>query len=429
MIFVAGRGRLAAMPQHVLRRPSVAVNLGLAVLVVAAIGLAWAAVRGGATADASQTAGLRTVPVSQGTVTATVTASGSVRSASTATASFATGGTVTDIAVAVGQKVRKDQVLAHVDPRSAKRNLALAEADLTAANDALSRAQSAGSDTSSAQNSVTQARLAVDDARAAVDGTTLTAPMAGTVVAINGTVGGSSGGGTAPATAGASGAGGSGSGGGGSGGGGSGGGGSGGGSSTAGFIDLANLSKLQVTAAFAEADATRIKVGQAATVTWNALQNAQATGTVAAIDPQGTTGNNVVTYGVTVNLGALPAGAKPGQTVNVMVVTGRVQNAVYVTSAAVTTVGNRHVVTVLTGAGREVRQVELGLQSTSADQVLSGLNPGDQVVLPQVAATGNGGGFGGRGGFGGFGGAGRGGANGGTNGGARGAAGAGPGGG
>ena len=54
----------------------------------------------------------------------------------------------------------------------------------------LDRAQDAGTDTTSAINEVTQAELAVDEAEAAVKGTRLTAPMAGTVVAVNGSLGG-----------------------------------------------------------------------------------------------------------------------------------------------------------------------------------------------------------------------------------------------
>ena len=49
-----------------------------------------------------------------------MSASGSVQSASTATADFATSGTVTSIAVKVGDTVTKGQVLAKVDPTDAQ---------------------------------------------------------------------------------------------------------------------------------------------------------------------------------------------------------------------------------------------------------------------------------------------------------------------
>lgn len=212
--------------------------------------------------------------------------------------------------------------------------------------------------------------------------------MAGTVVAVNGTVGSSSGG---------------------SGGTSSGGGQQGGGtgrsggteSTSSGFVDLADLSRLQVSAAVAEADATRLKSGQAATVTWNALSGARATGKVVAIDPQATTSNNVVTYGVTVSVDAPPTGAKPGQTVKVSVVTGAAENVLMVNSAAVSGTGDRHTVTVLTETGQEVRRVEIGLAGDQADEITSGLTEGDRVVLPETSTgtSSGGGGFRGGGGF------------------------------
>src|SRR5262249_34990433 len=124
------------------------------------------------------------------TVTRTVTASGSVRSTSTAAPSFGTSGTVTSIKVTVGQKVAKGATLATVDDTAAKRQLAAAEDDLAAARDALDRAEDAGGDTSSAQAQVDQAGNDVDAAEDAVAGTVLKAPMAGTVTAIDGTLGG-----------------------------------------------------------------------------------------------------------------------------------------------------------------------------------------------------------------------------------------------
>ncbi|XVU22166.1 efflux RND transporter periplasmic adaptor subunit [Actinoplanes sp. CA-054009] len=384
-----------------LRRPSVAVNTALGVALVAGGFWAYQTLSGSDSTPAAN-ASARTMAVQTGTVTKTVTADGTLESGSTASASFVTGGTVTSITVKVGDKVTKGQILAKVDPAAAQRTLDAAEADLDAAQDALDRAEDAGSDTSSASNEVEQAQLAVDEAEAGVTGTVLKAPMAGTVTAVNGTLGSSSSGtGSSSSSS--------------SGGGQQGGGATGGGSSSSsssssssGFVDIADLTKLQVTASFAEADATKLKEKQAAQVTWNALNNTTATAKVAAIDPSATTSNNVVTYGVTLTLDKVPAGAKAGQTVSVAVTTGSVENAVYVNSAAITTVGNRHTVTVVSNGASETRSVEIGLEGDSSTQVTSGLTAGEQVQLKTTSTTtgtgtGNagGGGFpgGGQGGF------------------------------
>ncbi|MCM4079658.1 efflux RND transporter periplasmic adaptor subunit [Paractinoplanes hotanensis] len=367
-----------------LRRPAVAVNTALGVVLLAGGFWAYRTLAGDDTPAAA--ASTRTVAVQEGTVTRTVTADGTVESAATATASFATGGTVTSISVRVGQKVAKGQVLAKVDPADAQRSLDAANADLDAARDAVDRAEDAGSDTSNADNEVEQAELAVDEAEAVVDGTVLTAPMAGTVTAVNGTLGSSSGGGSSGSSGQASAA-------------------QQESSSSTGFIELQDLTKMQVTAAFAEADATMLKEKQPATITWNALDGTSATGRVSAIDPSATTANDVVTYGVTLSLDKVPAGVKAGQTVSVAVTTGSVRNVLMVSSSAITTVGNRHSVTVLNGAAEEVRPVEIGLEGDSATQITSGVSAGERVVLRATSTTtgetGTRGGFpgGGTGGF------------------------------
>jgi membrane fusion protein, macrolide-specific efflux system len=388
------RGRVAKlsrMPARLsLRRPSVAINAALAVLLAAGVFWAYETVSGPSTPVAA-TAASRTVPVLQGTVTSLVTADGSVQSGSLASASFVTGGTVTAIDVRVGQLVKKGQTLAKVDPAEANRNLEAANADLTAAQDALSRAKNAGSDTSGPADQVAQARLAVDDAQAAVDGTVLKAPMTGTVVAVNGTLGSSSsssggsqasGGGSQASGGGSQALGGS-----QASGGGSSGASSASSSSSSGFIDIADLTKLQVTANVAEADATKLKEGQAATITWNALSGTEQSGKVAAIDPQATTSNNVVTYGVTLTLDKVPTGAKPGQTVSVSIVTGQVQDAIYVNSAAITTVGNRHTVTVEADGQQQVTRVEIGLKGDQTTQITAGLQVGQRVAVTTASST------------------------------------------
>ncbi|MEU4561240.1 efflux RND transporter periplasmic adaptor subunit [Actinoplanes sp. NPDC023936] len=347
------------------RHPSLVVNAVIGVALVAGaltVYETFSSSDDGTAAVASE----RTVTVQQGTVTKTATADGTLESASTASASFETSGTVTAITVKVGDKVKKGQVLAKVDPAAAQRTLDAAEADLDAAQDALDRAEEAGSDTSDAENQVDQAELAVDEAEAGVAGAVLTAPMAGTVTAVNGTLGSSSGG--SSSSGGASGDGSS-------------------SSSSSGFIEISDLSKMQVSAAFAEADATSLKEKQAATVTWNALSGVEQSATVTAIDPSATTANSVVTYGVTLTLDKVPTGAKVGQTVSVAVTTGSTENAVYVNPAALTTVGNRHTVTVVANGVQETRSVEIGLEGDSATEITSGLTAGEQVVVKTTSSS------------------------------------------
>ena len=402
------------------RRPSLAVNVALGVLVLAGAVLSYRTVRVADAAAASTGTSNRTVAVTQGTVTQTVSASGTVQSASTANANFLTSGTVTEIDVHVGDLVKTGQTLAKVNPAAADEQLAAAQANLTAAQQSYTRATSAATPdaatVAAAQAQVTQAQNSVAAAQRALTGTVLTAPMDGTVIAVNGTVGGSSGSG---ASSGGSGNGGSGAGGSGAGGSGNSGGAGGGannngtgstGSSTTGFVQLADLTKMQVSASFAEADATKLKADQTATVVWSALAGARAQGRIATISPTATTQNNVNSYGVTITLDSLPDGIRIGQTTTVSVLVAQSDDVIRVPVAAVRTSGNTHTVDVVGADGsHETRRVEVGVQGDQFVEITSGLDVGERVALNTATTggtngrngfTGGGGGFtGGGGGF------------------------------
>ena len=176
-----------------------ALNIALGVVALVGVGWAYQIVTASQNTTTNSTVAGRAVPVSRGAVVATVSASGSVQSGNTASADFATAGTISSISVKVGDTVTKGQVLATVDPTSANAQLTTANANLNAAKASLTRANSSGDDATiaQAQAQVTTAQAAVNDASRAVTGTTLTAPMAGTVTAINGSVGAASGAGPA----------------------------------------------------------------------------------------------------------------------------------------------------------------------------------------------------------------------------------------
>ncbi|MBV1852095.1 efflux RND transporter periplasmic adaptor subunit [Catellatospora tritici] len=336
--------------------------LNSALVLVLVGGGVWAyfMINGDGTPAAATT--VRTVAVAQGKVTATVTADGTVASANTMSADFTTAGTVTAIKVKVGDRVAKGATLATVDATEVNENLATAKRNRTAAAEALDRAEDGGDDSSiaNAENQLDQADAAVKSAQRAVDGTVLKAPMAGTVVAISGAVGGSSGGSS----------------------------GNGSSSSSSGFVQLADLTKLKVSASVAEADATRLKLDQAATIAWNALSGVTATGKVTAISPTASSGNTVA-YPIEVTLDSIPEGTRLGQTVSLTVTVDEVEGAVYVPAAAVKTAGGRTTVTVVTNGVQETRAVEIGLKGDSYTVVLSGLEVGEQVVLATVTSTTN----------------------------------------
>jgi multidrug efflux pump subunit AcrA (membrane-fusion protein) len=361
---------------------ALAVNVALGAVIVAGGVWAYQTVWGGGTANAASaaSAGSRRGAAEATTVSETASTSGTVASSDVVSANFTTSGTVTKIYVKLGQTVTKGDKLARVDATPANQQLATADDNLTAAQDSLSRAKDSG-DTASidtAQTQVDSAEDAVTTARAAVDGAVLYAPISGTVIAQNGVVGASS----------------SSSSGSGSGSGGGSGSGSGASSSTSsssssstGFIRIANLKKMEVDTDFPEADATKLKAGQKATVSWNALTGATATGVVESIDPTATTSNNVVTYGVVIRLTSLPSGIRIGQTTTVVVTIASKPNVLAVPSTSVTTVGGISFVQKVVNGVATRTQVQVGLVGDSLTEITSGLTAGDQVALPAAATS------------------------------------------
>src|SRR5262249_3779227 len=207
------------------RRGWVMLNVALLAIVAVLGGVIYRAYRPAAAAAAP----VRYVTVQRGTVCATVSANGNARPAWDTSVNFQASGRVSKIYVGAGQQVDAGQLLARLDAAVAELNLRAAKDNLASAKAALSSARSAGN-ASSGQVQSDKASVATDQAslvsaEQALAETKLRAPAAGTVVAINGSVGQSvSGGGVSSGGSGSSGSGSGSSNGGGSGSGGAGGG-------------------------------------------------------------------------------------------------------------------------------------------------------------------------------------------------------------
>jgi len=412
------------LPRHKLRGLSV-LNVALVAIVVAITITAYFLFFRKDQPAASATR--PTAAVARGEVTASVSSSGTLQSSQTASPQFETSGTVTQILVKVGQVVAKGAAIAKVDPSAAERQLLIADQNqiaaansVTAAQESLDDAQDAaeaeaeasasptpsptnGQQQTQSQNQGQNPEVAVSNAEAslarakadkeqadqdveaaqsAVESTTLKAPIAGTITAINGSVGSVTGGSGTSSTGTGSGTGsGSTS-------------GQGSGSTTSsttttsssGLVDISDLKALQVVASFAEADAIKIKAGQTATVTLNAEPGTTLTASLVFVSPTPTTTNGVVSYSATFSLAKLPANARMGQTANVTVQTAKASNALYVPSTAIATSGTTYTVTMADGGG--TREVKVGVRGDSFTQITSGLTEGDRIELLQGAVGG-----------------------------------------
>jgi multidrug efflux pump subunit AcrA (membrane-fusion protein) len=296
--------------------------------------------------------------------------------------------------------------------------LAREASTVTSATEGLAQTQAtiAASETPSATAIMQdKATVAQDEATVAADRkalaqTTLTAPIGGVVTAVNGSLGGtvsgsgstvSKGAASSSAAGGGAATGGSGA--------------TGSSSSSSAFATIDSLGQLEIVSGFPEADATKIALGQPATITFPALPNTEVAGRVVAVSSTSTVVSNVVTYNETIALINPPAEVKDGMTAQVSVVDQTANNVLELPSSAITTVGTASTVELLQNGATTRTPVQTGLVGNSSTQIVSGLKAGDVVVEPTVAitaatssttGTGLGGGLGGLGGGGGFGGGG-----------------------
>jgi len=195
------------------------------------------------------------------------------------------------------------------------------------------------------------------------DGAKIIAPASGTIAAIASTVGMSAGSTSA------------------------------GSSGVSGFIILTDLNSLQIKASVAEADIASLVVGQAATITFDAVSGTRATGVVLSIAPlnNASTGSgSVQSYTVLFGLDQNPDGVKPGMTAQVSVTTAEVQGALSIPATALTQRGPFYTVTLKpakpTELGKQVR-VTVGLQGDSRIEIKSGIKAGDEVVLRTTTSS------------------------------------------
>ncbi|MFA6547868.1 MAG: efflux RND transporter periplasmic adaptor subunit [Candidatus Magasanikbacteria bacterium] len=152
-----------------------------------------------------------------------------------------------------------------------------------------------------------------------------------------------------------------------------------------------------------EVDVSKIKVGQKATLTFDAIENLSLSGTVAEIDILGTVAQGVVTYNVKIVFDTQDPRAKPGMSVSAAIITDVKQDVLMVPSSAVKTNGNESYVEIIDTAdiipsattngpvtaknAPHQQVVEVGASNDTSIEIISGLNEGDTVVSQTISSA------------------------------------------
>jgi RND family efflux transporter MFP subunit len=367
--------------------------LAVLVLVVVGVGAAVFALGGISTGSAATTDYL-TSAATTGDVTDDVAATGAlaaqtryglsfgtdpylVTDSSTAPSSTTTYH-VKEVKAAVGDSVKKGDVVATADTTDLRRSLTTAENSLASAQVSLRAAKSTLSDAKdadntgqirqakiglyNAENQVAQARQDVTDLRTQIAAATLKAPIDGIVTESDIAAGFD-----AP-------------------------------TGSALVIDSTGF---QVTTDVVESDLADVKVGQTAAVSVSAV-DAVIDGKVSAISPIASTSSgssSVVSYPVTVTLTGAPATLRSGMTADVTITIASANGVLTVPAAALRGTTGNYSVLILDADGQPQRQtVDVGLVTNTSAEIKSGLAEGQEVVTGTASArsgTTTTGGFGG----------------------------------
>lgn len=152
-------------------------------------------------------------------------------------------------------------------------------------------------------------------------------------------------------------------------------------------IIIGDLGTMKAQVQVNEVDVANVSIGQKVMMKMDALNNFETTGVVEKMDSLGTLTSGVVTYNVTIDFDSLDPRIKPEMSVSASIITAVKQNVLTVPSSAVKTQGGTTYVEVLNGAAPEQKTVTVGTSNSTDTEIVSGINVGDKVVTQTINAS------------------------------------------
>ena len=358
------------------------------VLVIAAgVGL-WYGLRPPTASSTGPTTTTRDATASLVTMTTSVGATGTMEPAQEASLSFGSSGTVTSVNVAVGDQVTQGEALAAIDLTNLQAAVTAAQDSVTAAQSDLTTAQSSGTTAAitAATSNLTTKQDALAQAQSALAAGTLTAPFAGTVAAVNVSVGATVGSGSS-----------SGSGSGGSGSGAGAGYGAGGGttsSSSSAAITVITADQYVVSVGVGSNDIGQIKKGMSAQVTPTGATT-PLSGTVTGVGVIASTsssasGSTTASFPVTIALDGTQNNLYAGISASVSIILTSRDNVLAVPTQAITLAsdGSASVQKQQADGTFSTTAVTVGQTDGTDTEITAGLSQGDVVQITEVTQTG-----------------------------------------
>ena len=149
---------------------------------------------------------------------------------------------------------------------------------------------------------------------------------------------------------------------------------------------IGDLNTLKAQVAVNEVDTPNVAMGQKVMMTFGAIDGLTATGKIEKMDALGTLAQGVVTYNVTIGFDTLDPRIKPNMSVSAKIITQVKQDVIAVPNSALKTQGNTTYVQVLNSSTQlpENRTIEIGATNNTNTEIVSGVNVGDNVITQTI---------------------------------------------
>ncbi|HLM83908.1 MAG TPA: efflux RND transporter periplasmic adaptor subunit [Candidatus Bathyarchaeia archaeon] len=149
-------------------------------------------------------------------------------------------------------------------------------------------------------------------------------------------------------------------------------------------IIIGDLGTMKAQVQVNEVDVANVSIGQKVMMNLDALDNFETAGRVEKMDSLGTLTSGVVTYNVTIDFDSLDPRIKPEMSVSASIITDVKQNVLMVPSSAVKSQRGATYVEVLTGSTPEQKDVAVGASNSTDTEIVSGISEGDKVVTQTI---------------------------------------------
>ncbi len=150
-------------------------------------------------------------------------------------------------------------------------------------------------------------------------------------------------------------------------------------------ISLIDPSEIKMNGVIDEIDVPKVKLGQEAIVILDALPDKEVKGRITFISPESTTEMGVVFYKTTITLENPDEELKDGMSATAEIIIEQHDDVLLIPNRAIQGSWENPFVEVVTDEQIEKRQISIDLSDGVYTEVLSGLEEGEEVILPQAS--------------------------------------------